>query len=472
MRGSFSFLSKCMLLVLVTLPVKGSAKTLADMSAAWKQKWNICLRNGVTPSPSDRLAACNYIVSLGESGNPNATVYAGAFWQRAEANCEVGRMTDAWPDFNKAIAYSQEKQVLKTMLWSIFVARAKCRMKVRQFAEAAEDIDTAFEKHPFSFDTVRFKKEDWMLIMRGDAAIGLDKYTDAISFYEREFRQNPSTPGLAEKLAAARKLQANVASSQSSSQVSIEVDLSGKKQSQAKAQGRRIALVIGISNYLSVPILSNPGRDAALVAETLKRIGFEAVTLKTNLDRNGFIDTLHEFALQAENADWALVYYAGHGIEVAGVNYLIPTDAKILSDRDVSLEAISLDHVRNAVGRAKRLRLIVLDACRDNPFANQMRRTLSVASRSVAQGLAAVEPEAGTLIVYAAKDGETAIDGDGLNSPFTTAFVANVRRPGLEVRRLFDNVRDDVMDATKHKQQPFTYGSLSGRQDFYFVAEQ
>ena len=251
-------------------------------------------------------------------------------------------------------------------------------------------------------------------------------------------------------------------------QISIS---SSPQPDQAKlAIGRRIALVVGNSNYTSVPALTNPQHDAALVAETLKQVGFEIVSLQTNLGREALDNALRTFARQAEGADWALVYYAGHGMEVNGTNYLIPIDAKILSDRDISLEAVSLDQVRDVVNRAKRLRLIILDACRDNPFASQMKRTMTVASRSVSRGLASVEPEAGTLIVYAAKDGETAADGTGINSPFATAFVKNLQKPGLEVRRLFDYVRDDVMDATGKKQQPFSYGSLSGRDDFYFVA--
>src|SRR4029077_15651660 len=116
-----------------------------------------------------------------------------------------------------------------------------------------------------------------------------------------------------------------------------------------------------------------------------------------------------------------------------------------------------LEQVLNAAERAKKLRLVILDACRDNPFASLMKRTLT-------------EPEAETLVVYSAKDGETALDGDGINSPFASAFVKNLPTPGLEVRRLFDFVRDDVMEATGHKQKPFSYGSISGRQDFYFVA--
>ena len=150
-------------------------------------------------------------------------------------------------------------------------------------------------------------------------------------------------------------------------------------------------------------------------------------------------------------------------------NYLVPIDAKIASDRDISFEAVPLEQILNAAERAKRLRLVILDACRDNPFKARMKRTLTIASRSVSGGLAAIEPEAGTLVVYAAKDGQQASDGGGINSPFALAFVKELQVPGIEVRRLFDLVRDDVMELTNRTQQPFSYGSISGRQDFYFV---
>lgn len=235
-------------------------------------------------------------------------------------------------------------------------------------------------------------------------------------------------------------------------------------------RGRRIALVIGNSAYENVPALGNPQRDAARVADAFRRTGFATVDLQIDLGKNALVSALRQFAQQAETADWAVVYYAGHGMEVGGVNYLIPVDARIASDRDIGFEAVPLDQVLNAAERARKLRLVILDACRDNPFANQMKRTMTVASRSVSRGLAAVEPDAGSLVVFAAKDGETALDGDGTNSPFAAAFLKNLQTPGLEVRRLFDFVRDDVMEATQRKQKPFSYGSISGRQDFYFVA--
>jgi len=133
----------------------------------------------------------------------------------------------------------------------------------------------------------------------------------------------------------------------------------------------RVALVIGNSNYQNVAALPNPQRDAKLVADVLKRTGFESVTLLTNLGKEALVAALRNLAARAETADWAVVYYAGHGMEVGGINYLIPTDAKIASDRDIGFEAVALEQVLNAAERAKKLRLVILDACRDNPFATK-----------------------------------------------------------------------------------------------------
>jgi uncharacterized caspase-like protein len=231
---------------------------------------------------------------------------------------------------------------------------------------------------------------------------------------------------------------------------------------------RRVALVIGNSTYTSVPRLKNPERDAAEIARLLTRLGFE-VKIQTDLTRDGLLNSLLAFARNAEKADWGLVFFAGHGLEVAGVNYLIPTDARLISDRDVPLEAVPLDQVLGAVERAGKLRLVILDACRDNPFASQMRRTIG--TRSTGRGLTQVEPEAGTLVVYSAKHGETALDGEEGNSPFVKALLQNLASPGIELRRVFDRVRDDVMESTNRRQQPFAYGSLSGRQDYFFVLD-
>ncbi len=231
--------------------------------------------------------------------------------------------------------------------------------------------------------------------------------------------------------------------------------------------GRRVALVIGNSAYQGAPALDNPRRDAAAIASTLKAVGFQTVRLEGDLAREKLIDALRSFAREAASADWAVIYYAGHGLEVGGTNYLVPVDAKLESDRDVQYEAVALEQVLGAVEGAKKLRLVILDACRDNPFVSRMKRT--VASRSIGRGLARVEPDGGTLVAYAAKGGEIALDGSGGNSPFVSALLKHLPTPGLEIGKLFRQVRDDVLAATGRKQEPFVYGSLPG-EDFFFVA--
>jgi len=234
--------------------------------------------------------------------------------------------------------------------------------------------------------------------------------------------------------------------------------------------GIRVALVIGNSSYKSVPVLPNPRRDAEAIADALRQAGFKSVRLQYDLDREKLTNALRAFARESASADWATVYYAGHGIEMAGVNYLIPVDAKLATDRDVEFEAVPLDRVMTAVDGAKKLRLVILDACRDNPFIRTMTRSVG-GTRSIGRGLAQVEPDSGNLVIYSAKHGQLALDGEvgARNSPFATALIKNLQKPGIEIRKLFDLVRDEVMVATNRAQQPFTYGSLPGSQDFYFV---
>jgi tetratricopeptide (TPR) repeat protein len=251
------------------------------------------------------------------------------------------------------------------------------------------------------------------------------------------------------------------------------------------AQGGRVALVIGNSAYKNVAALPNPQRDAASIAASLRAIGFQSVTLVSDATREKLIDTLRTFADQAEMADWAMVYYAGHGMEVNGVNYLIPVYAKLAADRDVQFEAVPLDQVMTSVEGATKLKLVLLDACRDNPFAPQMRRTAApdavvearstaggaVGTRSIGRGLGEMKVSGATLVVYAAKHGQVALDGDGGNSPFAVAVVQRLATPGVEINKLFRLVRDDVMEATAGRQEPYTYGSLPGHEDFFFLAK-
>src|SRR3954469_234473 len=224
---------------------------------------------------------------------------------------------------------------------------------------------------------------------------------------------------------------------------------------------KRVALVIGNAAYQNVARLPNPVNDSATIATTLKGAGFDVVDSRHDLMAAETRRALRDFADRARDADIAVVYYAGHGIEVDGTNYLIPVDAKLERDTDVYDEAFSLDRVLLAIEPAKRLRLVILDACRDNPFAKTMKRT--VASRAIGQGLAKVEPTSpNMLIAYSAKAGSTALDGDAKNSPFTTALAKHLTTPGLDVRRAFGFVRDEVLKTTINRQEPFVYGSLGG----------
>jgi hypothetical protein len=224
---------------------------------------------------------------------------------------------------------------------------------------------------------------------------------------------------------------------------------------------KRVALVLSNSAYQNAPLLANPDNDGAVIAKTLKEAGFDVVDSRHDLPALETRRALRDFADSARDADIAVVYYAGHGIEVDGANYLIPVDAKLERDTDVYDEALSLDRVLVAIEPAKQLRLVILDACRDNPFGKTMKRT--IASRGIGRGLAQVEPVSpNTLIAYSAKAGSTAQDGDGSNSPFTIALSKHLTTPGLDVRRAFGFVRDDVLKTTNNKQEPFVYGSLGG----------
>jgi general L-amino acid transport system substrate-binding protein len=222
---------------------------------------------------------------------------------------------------------------------------------------------------------------------------------------------------------------------------------------------KRVALVIGNSAYRSVGPLANPANDATAMAALLKAAGF-AVTELRDAGLTDFRRAVSDFSETASDADIVLFYFAGHGIEVDRANYLIPTDARLARDFDVADETVALDRVLQALEPARRLRLVILDACRTNPFVSSMRRS----NRSVGRGLVRVDPAtADTLVAFAAKENTVADDGAGSNSPFTAALLRHLTTPGLDIRIALGKVRDDVRSATQRKQEPFVYGSLGGQ---------
>jgi tetratricopeptide (TPR) repeat protein len=229
---------------------------------------------------------------------------------------------------------------------------------------------------------------------------------------------------------------------------------------------RRVALVVGNSAYAHVPALRNPANDAKALASALRGIGFVEVREVYDADLSTLGRALKEFGDLADGADWAVIYFAGHGIEVAGVNYLLPVDARLELQAHVEDETLPLTRLMSKVMGAGKLQLVILDACRNNPFVSKMKGT-GRATRSLGRGLGSIEPEGGVLVAYAAKDGTAALDGESANSPYADALVRHIGEPGLEINLLFRKIRDEVLSKTARQQEPYTYGSLPA-QPFYF----
>jgi uncharacterized caspase-like protein len=221
---------------------------------------------------------------------------------------------------------------------------------------------------------------------------------------------------------------------------------------------KRVALVIGNAAYGNVPALPNPINDATDIAASFERLGF-TVRRVVNGSFDDMRRALRDFAPLARQADMAAVYFAGHGMEIGGENWLIPVDAELKVDVAADQEAIALKSVQTIVGTASQLGLVILDACRNNPFLPRMQR--SIPTRAVERGLTRVEPSGSVLVAYAAKEGTTANDGTSRNSPFTAALLHNLETPGLEINFVFRRVRDEVLRATNRTQEPVTYGALS-----------
>jgi len=226
----------------------------------------------------------------------------------------------------------------------------------------------------------------------------------------------------------------------------------------AHAQGR-VALVVGNSAYRHAEPLANPRNDAIAVAAAFGRLGFD-VTQLVDADFDTMRRALRDFSRAVYDSEMAIVFFAGHGMEIAGENWLIPVDAVLRTDLNPEQEAIGLNSFAAAVSGASKLGLVILDACRDNPFAARMLRSTS--KPGVVAGLMQVEPTGSVVVAYAARAGTFALDGDtSANSPYTTALLGQLEKPGQEVELLFRSVRDDVLAATRRAQEPFLYGALS-----------
>lgn len=232
--------------------------------------------------------------------------------------------------------------------------------------------------------------------------------------------------------------------------------------SAAKAD-RRVAFVVGNGSYKNVAQLPNPPIDAKAMAATLRNVGFEVIE-GSNLSRDQMTEKLLDFGRKAQGSDIALFYYAGHGIAVGGTNYLLPVDADIKSEMDVKLgAAINIDlTLEQTMGDAK-VKLVFLDACRDNPFAAKIKSNSATRSVNVQSGLAEMKSGEGTLIAFATGPGQTALDGqEGNNSPFTRALIDNITKPGVEIQQAMTAVRAQVNEETRKGQLPWGHTNLTG----------
>jgi tetratricopeptide (TPR) repeat protein len=407
----------------------------------------------------------------------NAAVSANANLYLARIN--RGHVLTVNKDYDGALADFTEAERIDPAAYGHHNLRALTYTAMGKFDEAIADCNSVIEKLP---------KNQFALVSRADVYLAKGELDAALKDYNFVLGLNPNNVrahvGRGQLFERKHNLEQARADYRSASFALTPYDNFDVAAARQKArerlaaltpQGpagasttRRVALIIGNGAYKNAHQLDNPPRDAKLIADALHDVGFQTVTLANDLTRDKFFETLHAFAREAEKADWAVVYYAGHGLEIGGVNYLVPVDARLAADHDAETEAVALEQVIAAVGGARKLHLVMLDACRDNPFAPAMQRTIAL--KLVDKGLSNIEPGAGFMVVYAAKHGETALDGEGVDSPFAVAVAHDIREPHVEVRKVFDIIRDDVWTASRHQQQPFIYGSPPGREDFYFVA--
>ena len=233
------------------------------------------------------------------------------------------------------------------------------------------------------------------------------------------------------------------------------------------AAQKRAALVVGNSAYTHSAALPNPVNDAGDMAAALKELGFEVI-LGLDLDKRSFDRSVRDFTRVLTDAEAAIFFYAGHGLQVAGRNYLVPIDAELKNERDLDFEAVGLDFIMRQMEleREGKTNIVFLDACRDNPLARNLARSMGTRSASIGRGLAQVQTGVGTFIAYSTQPGNVALDGSGRNSPFTTALAKGVKEPGRNLTGVMIEVRKEVLASTNGKQVPWDHSALTG--DFYF----
>lgn len=380
--------------------------------------------------------------------NPN---HAGALNGRAAINVERGEYDSAIVDLTKAIDIRPTADR--------FLNRGAAYRRKGEFERALADLNESIKLDATDGDTY---------YLRGLVFSRQENFPAALADLRKAADLKPDEDFIRKALAkveataAASPRPAPQATPASAAPAAVALPPASTFKN-TDAGGKRVALVIGNGQYQHSSQLSNPRNDAQDVAGTLQSLGFEVVEGR-DLDRTGMDNAIRQFARKLDGAALAMLFYAGHGLQVNGRNYLLPVDAKIERAADLGLDAFDVQKVIEQMEAEPRINLIFLDACRDNPLSRSLARKASGSTRSasVAEGLAPIQSAAGTLIAYATQPDNVALDGDGRNSPFTAALLKHMITPGLEVESMMKHVRLDVISATKNRQVPWGHSSLVG----------
>ncbi len=384
-----------------------------------------CLARAVLALLQEALADCNDAIAL-RADDP------GALGTRGFVYLKLGRLDDSIADFDAALRLDPRRAL------SLY-GRGIAKQRKGDTNEANDDIAAATAlKADIAEQFARYGEEP-----AGSLTVSAPANVTVA----------PAVTGSIPPAAAPAEATGNAEAS---------ADIA-KAATESGVFHHRVALVIGNSNYISAPPLRNPKNDATDIAATLRKLGFDVVE-GTDLSRRDTDLAIREFGRKLEGADLGLFFYAGHGLQVNGRNYLVPIDAKLERSGDLALDAVDVGVVLAQMEAEKRVNLVLLDACRDNPFSRSLARSMSTGSRSanIGVGLASIQSAIGTMIAYATQPDNVALDGEGRNSPFTTALLKHIGTPGLDITTVMRRVRADVITATREKQVPWDHSSLIG----------
>nr|WP_244670626.1 caspase family protein [Rhodoplanes elegans] len=382
--------------------------------------------------------------------------YSNAYRHRADVLARRGDIRGAMRDYDSAIR-------LDPKYAAAYRGRGELLARIGDVDRALADLDEAIRFDPA--DPGAYTARGQVLEQKNESARALSDYRIAVTLpesSEAKAARDKARDRIA-ALAAAPPVAAPAAvtSAAAPATAAIAPSAAPQKSIAAPAFARRVALIVGNSAYVHAPPLANPENDAGDVAAALRRIGFDVVEGR-NLDRRGMDDAVRSFGRKLDGADLAVFFYAGHGLQVAGKNYLVPVDAKLERPGDLALDAVDVSLVLAQMEADKRVNLVFLDACRDNPLSRSLARSLGTRSASVGTGLASIQSALGTMIAYATQPDNVALDGEGRNSPFTTALLKHIGTPGVDIGTIMRRVRAEVVTATREKQVPWDHSSLIG----------